>query len=62
MQFDQFSASFRGEHGAHNVSYDHGNWGCTCQFFVGHGTCSHTMAAQRMLEGMVVEQVSTPAV
>ena len=60
--FERFSASFRGEHGAYTLSYNTGAWNCTCGFFAGHGTCSHTMATQRMLEGMVQSQAPTATV
>ena len=46
-------ASFRGNHNVYEVSYDGGSWSCPCPFFASHDTCSHTMALQRILEGML---------
>ena len=46
------SASFRGNHNTYEVGYDGGSWRCPCPFFASHDTCSHTMALQRILEGM----------
>ncbi|GAB4515790.1 MAG: hypothetical protein OHK0046_19770 [Anaerolineae bacterium] len=48
-----FNAAFEGEHNTYNVSYDHGQWGCDNPYFQKHGVCSHTMAMERMLKGMV---------
>lgn len=49
----RLEAKFRGEHNSYLISYDSGTWQCECQFFLGHGDCSHTMALKRMLESMV---------
>ena len=56
--FSSFTVSFRGEHGNHQVIYDQGSWRCSCDFFGGNQTCSHTMALERMLEGMISELVA----
>ena len=53
VRFDNFSASFRGEHDNHIVEYRDGNLVCSCLFFTGHGLCSHSMALQRILEDML---------
>ena len=45
--------TFRGNHNSYEVSYDAGNWSCHCPFFLTRSTCSHTMALQRILEGML---------
>ena len=50
-----FSADFRGTHDTHIVSYTDGKWNCTCQFFAGWETCSHTMAMQKILGDMLPE-------
>lgn len=52
----QLTASFRGEHNTYIVSYQAGQWSCNCPFFDSHGVCSHTMALERILEGMVPVQ------
>ena len=58
VSFSSFAASFRGEHGNYQVIYREGSWRCSCDFFVGHHTCSHAMALERMLEGMIPEPVA----
>ncbi len=49
IQFEQFRLSFRGENDIHTVSFDNGEWKCTCSFYHDWGDCSHTMATQRVL-------------
>ena len=53
VNLTRFEVNFRGEHDTYPVSYDAGNWHCECRFFFNNGDCSHTMALQRMLEGML---------
>ena len=57
ISIKQFSATFRGDHSEYEVSYQGSGWSCTCSFFAGHGTCSHTMTLQRTLEGMVPSEL-----
>ena len=59
VKLDTFVAQFQGEHGNYIVEYSAGSWSCACGFFTGHGTCSHSRALQRMLEGMI--PVTEPA-
>jgi hypothetical protein len=56
MQIDNLHLAFHGENGDHDVSISDGAWHCSCDFFDSWGTCSHTMALGRVLEGMVPEQ------
>jgi hypothetical protein len=55
IQFEAFSVRLDGDHGPHVVHYDNGSWQCDCNFFKTRGVCSHTMAMERVLEGMVLE-------
>lgn len=48
-----FDAQFRGDNNDHHITYDHGHWTSTAAFFQQRGVCSHTMAMERMLKGMV---------
>ncbi len=59
INFQQFSASFRGEHDSYTVSYSNGNWHCSCNFFTGWGVCSHTMAIQKLLGVMLPSQTGS---
>lgn len=51
----QFQATFRGDNSDHEISYEGGRWSCNCHYFAKYGTCSHTMAMEMMLRGMVGE-------
>jgi len=42
-----------GENNPHEVHYDNGKWLCDCEFFQSRNRCSHTMALEMILEGMV---------
>lgn len=53
VTFEAFQVSFRGNHGTYVVTYNGGIWQCTCHFFAQRGVCSHTMALERILAGMV---------
>jgi len=53
ISFSQFEVSFRGDHDTYTVRYDHGAWQCGCRFFAQRGVCSHTMAMERILTGML---------
>ncbi len=49
IRFEQFRVTIQGTNSQHKVSYDQGNWHCTCNFFATRGVCSHTMALERLL-------------
>ncbi len=53
MHFKTFTVVFTGDHRDHMVTYDHGQLTCTCDFFAQRSVCSHTMAMERVLEGML---------
>jgi hypothetical protein len=53
LRFRKFAVDFQGENDAHQVSLDQECWHCTCDFFAVRGVCSHTMALERILEGML---------
>lgn len=59
-QFGAFEVKFRGEHSDHLVHYDKGVWHCDCHFFSQRQVCSHTMALERILDGMLSEPVPPP--
>jgi hypothetical protein len=58
IQIENFSVKFDGANNPHTVHYDHGNWHCDCDFFLMRGRCSHTMALEIVLEGMIREPVA----
>ena len=50
----KFEVVVGGENNPHDVTYNEGKWSCDCEFFQSRGRCSHTMALEIILEGMVV--------
>ena len=53
ITFEKFTATLEGKNNNHTVTYDQGQWHCDCDFFQTRGRCSHTMALEMILEGMV---------
>ncbi len=53
IHVEQLQVRFDGDHGPHTVSFNAGAWTCDCNFFLSRGVCSHTMALERILEGML---------
>jgi hypothetical protein len=53
ITFSELTVRFRGENSDYDTSYRNGKWQCTCSFFSGWGTCSHTMALERILADML---------
>ncbi len=56
MKVDNLHVAFHGENSDHEVSLVEGRWHCNCDFFAQWSVCSHTMALERVLEGMVPRQ------
>ena len=61
VTLSEFAAEFRGDHNSYTVSYKDKKWHCTCQFFSQRGTCSHTMALQRLFAGVLAKEAVTPS-
>lgn len=57
--FENIKAKFDGENNTHSVEYIEGTWRCDCDFFLTRNVCSHTMALERILEGMLPLTVET---
>jgi len=60
VRFQQFEVAIRGGHADHVVHYKQGVFQCDCSFFGQRGVCSHTMAMERILSGMLLEGESGP--
>lgn len=58
VHFHSFTVSMDGENNPHYVRFENGEWNCDCDFFRTRGRCSHTMALEMILEGMIAEQVA----
>ncbi len=59
VSFQQFSATFKGEHDSYIVSYSDGRLRCSCHFFTSWGVCSHTMTLQKLLGVMLPRETET---
>jgi hypothetical protein len=53
MQVTGLQVDFKGDNDTHHVALDGDAWRCSCDFFAGWGSCAHTMALERVLDGMV---------
>jgi len=53
MRVTNLTVDFHGENGDHKVTFADDRWSCSCDFFPTYGACAHTMALERVLEGMV---------
>ena len=59
ISFTDFTVTFRGNNDSYETSYRDGKWHCTCHFFETWETCSHTMALEKILTGMLPEEALT---
>ena len=53
LTITSLQADFKGEHDVYHLSLEKDHWRCSCSFYSGYGTCSHVMAAQRILSKML---------
>lgn len=53
IQVEALKVTFNGDNNNHTVHYQDGSWRCDCNFFQMRGQCSHTMALEIILEGMI---------
>ncbi len=60
LNLSQFRASFRGEHDRYQVTYSEGKWCCSCDYFNGRQFCSHVMAIERILDGVIPQIAAIP--
>lgn len=58
IRFVSFEVTFDGDNSPHAVQYVNQRWQCDCSFFRSRGVCSHTMALERILAGMLPESVN----
>ncbi|MBX3047954.1 MAG: hypothetical protein KIS80_03020 [Anaerolineales bacterium] len=57
MTVESMVVHFSGVNNPHRVEYRDGSWHCDCEFFVGRNECSHTMALDMVLTGMLPQPV-----
>ena len=56
IRFESLTVTFDGDNNPHTVHFKNNEWQCDCDFFHTRGRCSHTMALEMILEGMLVAQ------
>lgn len=62
VEFNSFDVTFSGEHNTHKITYNQGEWHCTCEEAVRMGVCSHIMALERILgDAVIPAQAAMPA-
>lgn len=61
VRIQGLTVDFRGDHSNYTLSYSSGGWRCQCSFFLSHGTCSHTMALERILGDLLAHTAAVPA-
>ena len=54
---ESLTVTFDGDNNPHTVNLINGNWQCDCDFFQTRERCSHTMALEIILEGMLPQPV-----
>lgn len=57
IRVDALTVTFDGANNPHTVRFQNGAWQCDCEFFQTRSRCSHTMALELILEGMVLQTV-----
>ncbi len=55
IHIETLKVTFEGENNPHTVTLSDGVWQCDCDFFQSRLRCSHTMALEILLEGMLPE-------
>ena len=53
FKFESFKVRMEGENNTHVIVFENNQWKCDCNFFQSRGRCSHTMALEIILEGML---------
>jgi hypothetical protein len=53
IHIEALTVTFDGENNPHTVHLKDNLWSCDCDFFKTRGRCSHTMALEIILDGMI---------
>ncbi|MBI4731820.1 MAG: hypothetical protein HY781_06795 [Chloroflexi bacterium] len=54
FHFEALTVKIDGENNSHTARLAGGKWHCDCDYFQSHGLCTHTMALEELLKGMLV--------
>ena len=60
FHFTALRCDVRGDSTTHTAELGTDGWSCDCFFFADAGTCSHTMALERLLDAMLPERYRPP--
>lgn len=52
FRIETLKVTFDGDNNPHEITLINGVWQCDCDFFHSRGRCSHTMALEKILEGV----------
>jgi hypothetical protein len=53
FHFETLTVSINGENNSHHVKFENNQWHCDCEFFKTRNVCTHTMALEELLKGMI---------
>lgn len=59
IRIEKLQVTLDGANNPHVVNFENGSWHCDCDFFQTRKRCSHTMALEIILEGMIPEVAPT---
>ncbi len=57
LKISGLQATFHGEHDNYTLSFTEDKWACSCHFFQMRDVCSHVMAVENLLSGMMPQKV-----
>jgi hypothetical protein len=52
FHLQSLTVTFEGDNNPHTITIIDGLWKCDCDFFQTRGRCSHTMALEKILDGL----------
>ena len=52
FNFKSLTVTFEGDNNPHTIQLHNCVWQCDCSFFHTHKVCSHTMALEKILQGV----------
>ena len=58
ISVNELTVTFNGTNNPHKVTFINELWQCDCSFFQTRGRCSHTIALEMILEGMIPDPVA----
>jgi hypothetical protein len=59
FHFEAFTVNVAGENNSHRVRFEDALFNCDCDYFQNHGVCTHSMALEELLKGMIPSPAET---